>query len=248
MLTQRFDDAVAYARTLHADDVRKGTTVPYLAHLLGVSSLVLEHGGDEDQAIAALLHDAAEDHGGRARLADIAARFGTRVAAIVEACSDSLVADRHHKAPWWPRKAAYLRALATEPPDALLVTAADKLHNARALVADHRRDGDALWARFNPDAGRRGQLWYQRRLHEVLADRVASLGDGDGRSDALASLVGELGRTVARLWDEVASTSSVDVLEAEWHEALAEERGLVAAAATDDGSARPVEAAALQLR
>lgn len=172
ILTERMSLAFAEANRLHAGDTRKGSDVPYLAHLLTVCALVLEHGGDEDQAIAALLHDTAEDHGGEPQLARIDATFGPDVAAIVRDLSDSLEAEGVQKAPWWTRKAQYLRHLETRTSDrALLVSIADKIHNARATLDDYRRLGDALWSRFNPDAGRQGQRWYYRRLAEVFDQR-----------------------------------------------------------------------------
>jgi (p)ppGpp synthase/HD superfamily hydrolase len=172
-LTSRYTRAVDVARVLHAADVRKQTPIPYLAHVLSVSAIVLEHGGTEDQAIAALLHDAAEDHGGQARADAIRAEFGDTVADIVIACSDSLVEDAGDKAPWWQRKVAYLDELAEEPVDAALVSAADKLHNARSILADYLVKGDELWSRFNSAAGRGGSLWYYARLAEILTERLA---------------------------------------------------------------------------
>jgi GTP pyrophosphokinase len=166
-LSPRFTDAVDHARRLHAGDVRKGTGIPYLAHLLAVSSLVIEHGGDEDLAIAALLHDAAEDHGGRAQLAEISRRWGPGVAEVVEACSDTLVADRAHKEPWLERKQAYLDRLNNEPVRVLVVVAADKLHNARTLLADHRALGDQIWSRFTTGCAD-DQLWYYRQVVERI--------------------------------------------------------------------------------
>lgn len=173
-LSERYRQAFDVAFDAHAGDVRKGTTTPYVAHVLAVSALVLEHGGDEDQAVAALLHDVAEDAGGERRLGEIAARFGDRVAAIVRVLSDSLVSDPTRKAPWWERKVTYLDQLATAPPDALLVAAADKAHNLGALVDDYRRAGEDLWERFNPEAGRAGQLWYARRVSEVIGARLGA--------------------------------------------------------------------------
>jgi GTP pyrophosphokinase len=158
-LSARFVDAVAYAAAAHAGHVRKGSTVPYLAHLLAVAAIVLEYGGDEDTAVAALLHDVVEDAGGRARLADVRARFGEAVAAAVEGCTD---ADTLPKPPWRGRKEAYLARLAGEPAAVQIVSAADKLHNARSLLADHHELGPALWSRFN--GGREGTLWYYRTL------------------------------------------------------------------------------------
>jgi (p)ppGpp synthase/HD superfamily hydrolase len=165
--------AVEYARGAHEGHVRKGTEVPYLAHVLAVSAIVLEHDGDEDQAIAALLHDTAEDAGGEERLAHIAATFGDRVAGLVRHCSDSLTADPTQKAPWWERKVAYLDRARQAPIEALVVSAADKVHNAEALEADYRRHGEELWSRFNRDAGRAGQLWYQEQVALVIGDRLS---------------------------------------------------------------------------
>jgi (p)ppGpp synthase/HD superfamily hydrolase len=201
LLTERYGKAVEHARHLHRDDVRKGTTIPYLSHLLSVSALVLEHGGIEDQAIAALLHDAAEDHGGAAVISDLRHMFGDVVADIVEACSDSLVEDSTNKPPWLERKQAYLAHVAHMPQDAVLVSAADKLHNARCILADYRRLGDALFGRFNPAAGRTGTCWYYTSLAATLTARLAGLGD-----DAVA-LGCELQRTVDALLDEVRVTT-----------------------------------------
>ncbi|HVM09180.1 MAG TPA: HD domain-containing protein [Acidimicrobiales bacterium] len=185
-LTNRFDHAITYARDVHAADVRKGTTVPYIAHLLAVSSIVLEHGGDEDQAIASLLHDTAEDHGGEPRLADIAATFGAGVAEIVAHCSDSLLAEGEKKEDWWIRKVRYLDHARHVPPRSLLVAAADKLHNARSILHDLRERGDVIWARFN--AGREGTLWYYRGLADLYE-----------AADLPRSLVAEIRRTVEAL-------------------------------------------------
>ena len=168
-LGPRFTEAFEYARELHADQLRKGTSVPYVAHLLGVASLVLEAGGDEDQAIAALLHDAVEDQGGASTQAEIRRRFGDRVEAIVAACSDT---DRHPKPPWRERKDAYLNHLRTAPREALLVSLADKVHNARALLADLGTDGEGMWTRFS--GGRDGELWYYRRLSETFVELYPS--------------------------------------------------------------------------
>lgn len=159
------------ARRLHADQRRKGTDIPYLAHLLGVTALVLEDGGDEDEAVAALLHDAVEDQGGAATLARIRERFGDRVAAIVEACSDT---DEVPKPPWRARKEAHLAHLRHPdlPDGALRVSLADKLHNARAILADVRAGGDAVFARFN--APRDEQAWYYGTLATTFAERTSS--------------------------------------------------------------------------
>jgi (p)ppGpp synthase/HD superfamily hydrolase len=145
-LTQRFEQALVYVNDVQGAQKRKGTEVPYVAHLLEVASIVLQHGGDEDEAIAALLHDAAEDAGGHARLADIRARFGDRVADIVDGCSDTFDSP---KPAWRPRKQAYLDRIPTLSASARLVSAADKLANARATVDDYRANGDVVWRRFN---------------------------------------------------------------------------------------------------
>ena len=164
-LTERFTDAVAYALRLHARQRRKFSGAPYAAHLLAVAATVLEHGGTEDEAIAALLHDAVEDQGGQAARAAIAERFGERVARVVEACSDS---DTTPKPPWRERKERYLADLRHAPPAVRLIVAADKLHNVRSLLADYHREGDALWRHFR--GGRDGTLWYHRCLVGVLRE------------------------------------------------------------------------------
>lgn len=188
VLTESYTRAVDLARTIHTE-TRKDTTIPYLAHLLSVSALVLEHGGTQDQAIAALLHDSAEDHGGHERLDQIRAEFGETVANIVRACSDSLTEGKTDKQPWWPRKVAYLAQVASAPPEALLVSAADKLHNSRSILGDYRALDDELWARFNPTAGRVGSLWYYTKLVEILGERLVE-------PAAASELVAELRRTV----------------------------------------------------
>lgn len=157
--TARFRDALTYACELHADQKRKGTDIPYVAHLLAVASLALEHGASEDEAIAALLHDAVEDQGGRATGDEIRRRYGDAVADIVQACSDT---DVQPKPPWRERKEAYVAHLEHAPRAVRLVSACDKLHNARAILADYRIHGDALWSRFS--GGRDGTLWYYRAL------------------------------------------------------------------------------------
>ena len=170
-LTGRYTEAVAYATAIHATQTRKGTDIPYACHLLGVSSLVIEAGGDEDQAIAGLLHDAAEDCGGEARLADIEARFGARVAGIVRGCSDSITENPERKQPWRPRKEAHLTHLKKADADVVMVTAADKLHNARAIWTDIQRDGVLTLKRFNADAD--DVAWYYGQILKVLQDRAA---------------------------------------------------------------------------
>jgi GTP pyrophosphokinase len=167
-LTIRFRDAFDYAFELHelrGRQRRKRSEVPYVAHLLGVAALVLEHGGDEDQAIAALLHDAVEDQGGRAVLEEIRRRFGEEVARIVADCTD---ADEEPKPPWRPRKEQFLASLPAMSGRSLLVVAADKLHNARAILGDHRLLGDALYDRFR--GGKDGTLWYYRAITDHLLE------------------------------------------------------------------------------
>ena len=158
-LGPRYAEAVAWAIRLHADQVRKGTGIPYVAHVLAVSAIALEHGADEDVAIAAVLHDAVEDCGGERTRELLAARFGGRVAAIVDGCTEATVTP---KPPWAARKAGYLDHLPAAADDVLLVSASDKLHNARSILADLRAVGDALWGRFS--GGREGTLWYYRSL------------------------------------------------------------------------------------
>jgi GTP pyrophosphokinase len=162
-LSSRFDEALAYAHDLHRDQSRKGSPTPYFAHLIGVASIVIEAGGDEDEAIAALLHDAVEDQGGASTRETIRRRFGDRVAAIVDGCSDT---DQHPKPPWRDRKIAYLAHLPEAPHSVRLVSCADKLYNARSVLRDYRNLGEALWPRFR--GGRDGTLWYYRSLADVF--------------------------------------------------------------------------------
>ena len=158
-LGARFERALLFATRKHAGQHRKGTTVPYVAHLLGVASLVLEAGGDEDLAIAALLHDVVEDCGGAPMLKEIRRRFGERVAHVVDGCTDT---DLDPKPPWRQRKEDYIAHLRTADADTRLVSAADKLHNARSIVATYREIGDRVWERFH--GKRDGTLWYYRTL------------------------------------------------------------------------------------
>lgn len=164
MLTHRYADAMQLAWRLHDGQLRKGTSIPYLSHLIGVSSIALEHGADENQAIAALLHDAVEDAGGLPTLAIIRAQFGVEVADIVDGCTD---AYEEPKPPWRARKERYVAHLATASPSIRLVSNADKLHNARAILSDLRVHGPALWARFT--APMEGTLWYYRALVQAFA-------------------------------------------------------------------------------
>jgi (p)ppGpp synthase/HD superfamily hydrolase len=144
-LTERFDEAFRYAHEVHSAQTRKGSGSPYVSHLMGVASIVLDDGGNEDEAIAALLHDAAEDAGGRRRLDDIRARFGDVVAQIVEDCTDSW---SEPKEPWIDRKQAYIQRARRLPQPSLRVSAADKVHNAYAILRDLRNSGERVWSRF----------------------------------------------------------------------------------------------------
>ncbi len=159
ILSSRFDEAWIYAHRLHARQFRKGSSVPYLSHLMAVAALVLEDGGDEDQAIAGLLHDAVEDQGGLKTLEEIRERFGERVAEIVEGCTDSF---GFPKPPWEERKRNYIAHLRRAPAYVRMVSLADKLHNARTIFKDFRIAGDAVWDRFK--GGKAGTLWYYNAL------------------------------------------------------------------------------------
>ena len=167
VLRDRFTDALAFAVHLHALQARKGTAIPYVTHLMTVCSLVLEDGGDEDQAIAALLHDGPEDQGGQPVLAEIHRRFGDEVATLVDGLTDTL---DDPKPKWRPRKKAYLARLEDEPISVLRVSLADKLHNLRSVAVDHAVLGKVLWERFN--AGRKQQEWYYRALLEIFERRL----------------------------------------------------------------------------
>jgi GTP pyrophosphokinase len=158
-LGPRFLKAFLFAAEKHKGQVRKASTTPYIAHLMGVASLALEFGGDEDIAIAALLHDVVEDCGGAPVLKEVRRRFGSRVAKIVEGCTDSATDP---KPPWRERKETYIRHLKSADADTRLVSAADKLNNVRSILSDHRDVGEVVWERFN--GGREGTLWYYRAL------------------------------------------------------------------------------------
>jgi (p)ppGpp synthase/HD superfamily hydrolase len=186
MLTERFDRAFALASEHHRRQLRKGTTIPYMSHLLGVTSLVLELGGSETEAIGALLHDAVEDGGGPPMLERIRSEFGDDVARIVQANSDS---DTEPKPPWRQRKTDYVEDIGHKQPDELRVSLADKLHNARAILLDYRTLGEPFWARFRADGGS-SVRWYYRELYAAFSARRDALGP-----EALPAL-GELGRTI----------------------------------------------------
>ncbi|HVN07907.1 MAG TPA: HD domain-containing protein [Patescibacteria group bacterium] len=181
-LSSKFDEAFLYAHEAHRDQKRKKTNRPYISHLMGVASLVLQYGGDEDQAIAALLHDVVEDCGGAPRLAEIREKFGERVARIVDGCTDS---DEIPKPPWLERKQKYVERVGGEPEEVLLVSAADKLYNMREILMDLREHGPGVWERFK--GKRDGSLWYYRALIEAFRGRVAK------------GLVAELERTAKEL-------------------------------------------------
>jgi GTP pyrophosphokinase len=162
-LSERFTDALIFASHLHANQTRKGGGIPYIAHLLGVASIALEHGANEDEAIAALLHDAIEDQGGDATRQEIRRRFGDTVTDIVNGCTD---ADTTPKPPWRDRKEAYIAHIPKASPSVRLVAAADKLYNARSVLNDYRLIGEAVWERFQ--GGKDGSLWYYRAVVEAL--------------------------------------------------------------------------------
>ena len=188
-LTRRFDEALLYARHVHGGQLRKGSSIPYFAHLLGAAAIAIEFGANEDQAIAALLHDAVEDQGGQPRLDDIELRFGEDVARMVKACTDT---DVQPKPDWRPRKEAYLEHLETAAPmDALLVSLSDKIHNAEAILSDLRAIGDEVWTRFT---GRKdGTLWYYQELDSIFSQRLPG-----PAAVRLKFAVAELGRTAGK--------------------------------------------------
>lgn len=168
LLTNRFQSALEFAFRLHAAQVRKNKGVPYFAHLMSVTALVLEAGGDEDEAIAALLHDAAEDQGGKETLADIKERFGSRVARLVQSCTD---AYQIPKPPWKERKRAFLKRLESASPSVLRIVTADKLHNLRTIYRDLKTapDNQTFWDIFT--GGKEGTLWYYRSLEAIFQSR-----------------------------------------------------------------------------
>ena len=170
--TERFVSAMTYAHQVHQGQRRKGTGIPYIAHVLGVAAIAMEYGANEDEAIGALLHDAAEDGGGEATLAEIRARFGDAVGDIVLGCSDSLVEDPEDKLPWRERKENYLAHIENASQSVCFVSAADKLHNVRAIIRDYREHGDDVWDRFQ--GKRDGTLWYYETVADALLRRYRS--------------------------------------------------------------------------
>ncbi len=161
-LSTRFEAALVYATRLHANQIRKGSGIPYISHLLSVAALVLEDGGDEDEAIAALLHDAVEDQGGAETRENIRQLFGERVVSIVDGCTES---ETLPKPPWKERKLNYLAKMRLAPLEVRRISLADKLHNARSIVADWEREGERVWQKFS--GGREGTLWFYRSFLEI---------------------------------------------------------------------------------
>ncbi len=188
-LTIRFDHALLFAAEVHRHQDRKRSGIPYLSHLLGVASIVLDYGGDEDLAIAGLLHDAAEDHGGRAMLHTIEQMFGPRVAKVVDGCTDSYGDEDKPKPKWYPRKLRYLHRVRKEDAETRFVSAADKLYNTRAILRDLRQAGDSAFDRFS--APKAKVLWYYRSL--VREYRVGSV------THLLKPLLDDLDRAVTEL-------------------------------------------------
>jgi len=191
-LTVQFEQAMAYAVIVHGGQIRKGTSIPYFSHLLMVAAIALEYGATEDEAIGALLHDAVEDGGGKARQADIDARFGGEVAAIVAGCTD---ADVLPKPDWNTRKRSYIAHIRNATDSVRLVSAADKVANARSILKDYRVLGESLWNRFNK--GRAESLWYYRELVEAF---------GTSCDPRVLALQEELRRTMADIESLVASS------------------------------------------
>jgi (p)ppGpp synthase/HD superfamily hydrolase len=188
IMSERFEKALVYAAAVHAGQTRKATGVPYIGHLLGVTSIALEYGANEDEAIGALLHDSAEDAGGAGRIEDIRVRFGEKVAKIVEGCTDTVATP---KPPWQERKEKYIGHVKDADASTILVSAADKLYNTRIILRDLRKDGDAFWRRFR--GGKEGSLWYYRALVSAFREH--------GNSD----LIDELDRVVTEI-EKVAAT------------------------------------------
>ena len=189
MLTEKISMALALAVEAHTGQKRKGTDIPYVAHPMGVASIALDHGADEEQAMAALLHDAIED-GGMKYAALIREKFGDRVADIVEGCTDGVPDAAGRKAPWKVRKEQYIEHLKSASDDVLLVSGSDKLHNARAIVEDLLRIGTAVYDRFT--ATKEQTLWYYESLANIFSERgtpiSASLNDAVRRMRQLSQL------------------------------------------------------------
>jgi (p)ppGpp synthase/HD superfamily hydrolase len=191
-LTPRFEHALVYTAQAHNGQLRKGTQIPYLSHLLSVASIALEYGANEDEAIGALLHDAGEDSGGVERILDIRNVFGNAVADIVQGCTDAVVLP---KPPWQERKEKYIAGVPHEPVSVRFVSAADKLHNVRSIIRDYRALGDGLWPRFK--GGKDGSLWYYRAL--VDAYRQGTNYDDPLRAASYTELIDEFDCAVSEL-------------------------------------------------
>src|SRR5450432_907031 len=183
-LSPKFEEALVYATRVHGGQLRNKTKIPYIGHLLGVTAIALEYGANETEAIGALLHDAVEDCGGAERQREIEEKFGKEVGAIVAGCTDS---DQTPKPPWRQRKEAYIAHLKTASASTLLVSASDKLHNARAILHNLREDGDEIWSRFK--GGKEGTLWYYRSLVTAFREHNDS-----ALLDELARVVSEIER------------------------------------------------------
>lgn len=189
-LSSAFTRALVDAEHYHHEQLRKGTTIPYFSHLLAVCSLVLEAGGTETEAIAALFHDAPEDCGGEPVLKAIETNFGAEVAQIVEACSDAMPGKGEKKAFYIERKTAYIEHLRSAGASTMLVSVADKLHNLRAIHSDYLRIGEEIWERFSaPIPKREKVLWYYRSLHTVYGADTSPL---DSRRDGMVRAIGAL--------------------------------------------------------
>jgi (p)ppGpp synthase/HD superfamily hydrolase len=194
--TNDFEYALTFAARLHAGQMRKGSTAPYISHLLAFTAIALDHGATETEAIAALLHDAVEDQGGPETLAKIRRRFGNQVAEIVAACSDTVESP---KPPWQVRKDAFVERLRTEPYSVRLVVAADKIANVRDVLRSYRVHGNDLWLHFK--GGRDGTLWYYRAVLGALAQAAAR------EEKQLTAIIDEIHRTLAILEDAMADQS-----------------------------------------
>ncbi|HEY9597727.1 MAG TPA: HD domain-containing protein [Cyanophyceae cyanobacterium] len=193
-LTERFEAALVYAHQLHRYQTRKVNHTPYIAHLLSVAALVVEDGGSEDEAIAALLHDAIEDQGGKATREEIKRRFGETVVAIVDGCTES---DAIPKPPWRTRKQRYLEQLRQGSPSVRRVALADKLHNARTILLDYRQQGEHLWSAFT--SGKDGVMWFYHSLLELYLSTDPS------------PMVGELRRVIEELEQQVESAQGREI-------------------------------------
>ena len=191
-LTERFINGVQFAHDAHRSRKRKGTAIPYISHLLSVAGLVLESGGDEDLAIAGLLHDAVEDAeeiSGEEMSDRIRSKFGDRVADIVDGCSDAKSSPGESKPPWQSRKEAYIKHLGSASDDVLRVSIADKVHNARSIATDQDRLGEVVWDRFTSTSEE--SRWYYTSLRDIYKERISD-----------SYLIKELDIAIARIWPD----------------------------------------------